>query len=165
MTTRLLLISIGLATYVTALGYALGGLWIWSPLIIAGGGLWWLGQRRRWGWTASVGLVFFTGAAAGGLWLDLAAGWALFGVVAALAAWDLDHFMQRLRDVGQVERARQFERRHLQRLFIVDGLGLFLATVALGVKIRLGFGAAFLLGLLAVLGLGRLIGFLRYESN
>jgi hypothetical protein len=44
-------------------------------------------------------------------------------------------------------------------------LGLLLAVVALGIKIQVGFGAAFLLGLLAVLGLSRAIRFLSRESD
>jgi hypothetical protein len=169
MTARLLPASIGLATCALALGYALGGLWAWTPLIVALGFLWLLGQWRGRGWMTSVGLVFFVGVATGGLWLDLAAGWMLFGMVAALSAWDLDYFAQRLRSVEWAEtlaeRRRDLERRHLWRLLLVDGLGLLLAAVALGVEVKLSFGAAFLLGLLAVLGLSQAIGFLRRESD
>jgi hypothetical protein len=168
-TAKSLPISIGLTTWALALGYARSGLWAWTSLIVALGGLWLLGQWRGWGWMASVGLVFFVVAAAAGLWLNLATGWMLLGVVAALATWDLDHFVQRLRSVGgdetPAEQWRELEQRHLRRLLIVDGLGLLLALVALEIKVKLSFGIAFSLGLLAVLGLSRVIGFLRRESE
>ena len=165
MTAKLLPASIGLATCALALGYALGGLLTKVPLLVTPGLLWLLGQRRGWGWTASVALVYFVGAAVTGLWLDLAAGWMLLSVMAALSAWDLDHFAQRLRGVGRVERERELEQAHLQRLLIVGGLGFLLAAVALGINVELGFCTASLLALLAILGLSRAIGFLRRESG
>jgi hypothetical protein len=114
---------------------------------------------------ASVALVLLIGAAAIGLWSGVAGGWALVGVAAALVAWDLDRFVWRMRAAGCVEGADVLERRHLQRLLTVGGTGLLLGAVALSLRIRLGFAAAFLLALLAVLGLSRVIGFLRREGD
>ena len=165
MAAKLLPVSIGLTACALALGYATSGLWTEALLIAALGFLWLLGRWYGWGWVASVALVFFVGAAVVGLWLNLGAGWMLLGVVAALCAWDLDHFVQRLMSVGRVERERELERAHLQRLLIVSGLGFLLAAVALGINVKLDFGAVFLLALLAVLGLSRAIGFLRRESG
>lgn len=164
-TVKPLPISIGLATCALALGYALSGLWIWTSLVAALGGLWLLGQHYRWGWVASMELICLVSVAAAGIWQNLAAGWMLLGVVAALTAWDLDHFAQRLRSVGRAEGARELKQRHLRRLMMVDGLGLLLAAIALEVKIELNFGVAFSLGLLAILGLSWVIGFLRRESD
>lgn len=169
MSARLLPGSTGVAACALALGFALGGVWTWTLFILAFAGLWLLGQWRGWGWIASLGLIFFVGTAAGGLWLGLAVSWMFLGAVAALVAWDLHHFVQRLRSVGggetQAARCRELEQSHLRRLLIVQGLGVLLAAVALGVKIDFGFGAAFLLGLLAVLGLGRAVAYLRRESD
>ena len=61
--------------------------------------------------------------------------------------------------------ARDLEQRHLQRLLTVDGLGLLLGAVALGIRIEVGFGTAFLLGLLAILGLSRAIRSIGGESD
>jgi hypothetical protein len=163
MTTHFLLISTVASTCTLAVGYALGGAWPGTLLILALGFLWLLDQWRGGGKVASVALVFFVGAAAVGLWLDLGDVWMLLGVVAALSAWDLDRFAQRQRNVGRVENVQQLERRHLRRLLIVDGLGLLLAAAG-GLKIKVSFGAALLLALLAVLGLSRAVGFLRRES-
>jgi hypothetical protein len=165
MTAKLLPIGTILATGALALGYGLGGLWGWTVFAISLGFLWLLGQRRGWDWMASVGLVLFVSVAAAGLCLGVGAGWMLFGLVAALSAWDLDHFAQRLRDTGRVEGVHDLERRHLGRLLTVDGLGLLLGAVALGIEVEFGFGVAFVLGLLAILGLSQAIGFLRRESD
>lgn len=165
MTARLLPITTALATCALALGYGLGGLWAGALLILGLGSLWLLGQSRGWSSMASVALVLFVGAGAAGLWLGLAGGWMLPGVVAALSAWDLDHFAQRLRSAGRVDRVRELERRHIRRLLIVDGLGLVLAVAALGIKVRFGFGVAFFLGLLAALSLSLVIGSMRREGD
>ena len=165
MAAKILPLTIGLATGVLALNYALSGLWSGMLLILALGLLWLIGQGRGWGGVASATFVVFVGAAVIGLWLGLAAIWMLLGVVAVLTAWDLDRFAGRLRDVGQVEGVQALERHHLQRLVVVDGLGLLLAAVALRIEINLSFGVTFLLGLLAVLGLSRVIGTLRSASD
>jgi hypothetical protein len=89
----------------------------------------------------------------------------LAGVVGALSAWDLNHFAQKMRKSGQVKGARALERRHLQRLLIVDGASLLLGAVALGARVEFSFGIALLLGVLATLGLTRAIGFLRRQGT
>lgn len=162
---RALFVSTGLATGLLALGYGLSGQWTWSPLIVAVGLLWLLGQWRGWGWVASVGLVVCAGIAILGFWADLGVGWLWFGMVAALTTWDLDHFVRRMRSVHRVERAGDLERRHLQRLLIVNGLSLLITAVALGIEIKFSFATALLLGALAVLGLSQAIGFLMRQSD
>ena len=165
MAAKLLLISTIIAIGALALGYGLVGLWTGAAFIMALGFLWLIGQRRGWGWMASAGLVFFVSAAAFGLWLGAGTGWMLIGVAAALSAWDLDYFTQRLSGVGRVGRTHNLEHRHLQRLLIVDILGLVLAIVALGIQVEFGLVTAMLLGLLTVLGLSRMVGFLRREGD
>ena len=165
MTARLLAITIGLAAIVLAMGYAVGGARTFSPILLAMGALWWIGQRRRWNFLASVALVGFVVAAAMGLWMGLPAGWMLVGVVAALSAWDLDHFARRLRGVERVEMRLALERFHILRLVSVDSLGLLLAWVALAVQYKLSFDVALVLGLVAVLGLSQMVSYLRRESD
>ena len=165
MTARLLPITIGLAEIVLAMGYAVGGTWKVLPILLAMGALWWIGQRRRWNFLASVALVGFVVAGALGLWVGLPAGWMLVGMVAALSAWDLDHFARRLRGVERVEMRLALERFHILRLVSVDGLGLLLAGVALAVQYKFSFDVALVLGLVAVLGLSQMISYLRRESD
>lgn len=158
-------IGISSATLILALGYALSSLWVGALIITAWGLLWLVGQRRGWDWTPALGLIFLMGMAAFGLWLDLSAALMLFGAVAALAAWDLDHFSQRLRRAERVEGQPQLERAHLWRLLIVSGSGLLLGGASLSLRVEFAFGWAFLLGLLAVVGLGRTIAYFRRESH
>jgi hypothetical protein len=165
MIQRLSLVSIGLATGALVSGYALGDLWAWTLPAIVLGLFWLVGQWRGWGWVPSVGLAFSTSLAAAGLLLQVGAGWMLFAVVAALTAWDLGHYAHWLGSVQRVEKARELERRHLQRLLIVDSLGLLLAAAALQLRAKLSFGVAVVLGLLVILGVSRAVGLLRGDSN
>jgi hypothetical protein len=158
------LASIGLAAGAIALGYGRGGVWRGTAFALGIGLLWLLDTQRNKGGMAPVGLVSLVGAAAVGLWLGVRAGWMLSGAVAALSAWDLDHFVRRLWRAGQTEKVRHLEATHLRRLAIVDGVALSIATVALGIRVTLGFGLALLLGGLAVLGLMWAVGSLRSED-
>ncbi len=158
-------ISIGLATLSLALGYGLSSLWAWTPLMVIIGLLWLVGQWYDWEGWASVGLILFIGAAAGGVWHDVAAGWLLGSVVAALIAWDLAHFSQHLNHAGHGENAAELKRTHLRRLLIVASLGLLLGGVALSLQLEFNFGWALLLGLLAILSLGWLISLTRGEAE
>jgi hypothetical protein len=154
-------ISIILATLSLGLGYAMGRLWAGAALSVALGVLWLLGRRRGRGWAASVGMTCFVGTAALGIWWQLSAPAMLVGSVAALAAWDLDHFTERMRSTDHVVGQDGMVRSHLRRLLIVSGIGLLLGGVALGVQIELSFGWALLLGASAILGLSRARGFAR----
>jgi hypothetical protein len=158
------LASIGLAAGAIALGYGRGEAWRGTAFALGVGLLWLLDTRREEGRMAPVGLVALVAAAAVGLWLGVRAGWMLFGAVAALSAWDLDHFARRLWRAGQVEKVRHLEATHLRRLAIVDGVALLIATVALGIRVTLGFGVALLMGGLAILGLTRAVGSLKSED-
>jgi hypothetical protein len=89
----------------------------------------------------------------------------LLGTVAALAAWDLDHFAFRLQDISRVEQRETLVTAHLQRLALVSGGGLLLGIGALLVQVRFSLGAAVLLGLLAILGLQQFLVMLRRESD
>lgn len=165
LTTGVLTISTVLSAGLLTWGYAGGSAWSWVPLIIAVGALWLAGQRYQWRWMASWALVFCVGFSAAGMWAALNEGLMLGGLIAALSAWDLDHFSQRLRQVAQDERTRSLERRHLVRLLVVDVVGLLVASLAFRIDLEFGLGIAFLLGLLAIVGLSRTISFLRRESD
>jgi hypothetical protein len=157
-------IGIGLASLTLACGYAINSLWVGAFISALIGFFWLIGQRRHWVWTASLGLILFIGMAAFGIWLELPAVLMLCGAVATLAAWDLDDFSMRLQRAKRVEGERQLVRSHLWRLLMVSALGLLLGGIALGVTVTFGFWWALLLGLVAILGLGRTIGLLRRES-
>jgi hypothetical protein len=140
-------------------------LWIWTLPSLGFATLWLLGHRRGLKWIPSLGLLLFIGLTAIGLWLTLSTVLMLLGMIAALATWDLDSFLQRLEGAERVDQRNDLERRHLQRLLIVEGAGIFLAFAGLSSDVSFGFGSALLLGLLAIVGLSRTIGFLRRESD
>jgi hypothetical protein len=166
LTATVLLASIGLSAGAIALGYERGGDRRGATLALAVGLLWILSTRYDWGgMAASLGLVGLVGVAALGLLPGLGAGWMVCGVVAALSAWDLDRFARRLGQAGQVEKVRRLEAVHLRRLAVVDGVALLIATVALGIRVEIGFGMALLLGGLAILGLSQMVGALRRETG
>ncbi|HEY43089.1 MAG TPA: DUF4175 domain-containing protein [Anaerolineae bacterium] len=165
MTRKLWYVSLGCATSALLAGYALGESWIWALPILGFSALWLLGQRRGLKWVPSLGLLLFIGLAAIGLWLTLAPGLMLLGMIATLAAWDLENFLRRVEGAERVDHRNDLERRHLRRLLMVEGSGTLLAVAALSVDVNFGFGSALLLGLLAIVGLSRTIGFLRRESD
>ena len=146
-------------------GFGPQGRWLWTAAVGLLAVLWLLGYWRGLAWVATVGLVGFAVTAALGLLTGLAAGWMVFGLLSALCAWDLHRFAQRLWSVERVEAQGDLERRHLQRLLAVAGLGLLTAFLALRIEVRLTFLMALLLGLLAVWGLSRAVATLRRESD
>jgi hypothetical protein len=154
-----------LATAALSAGYGLAGLWPW--LVAPGGlGLVWLGGYwRDWFWITPLGLIGFAVAAAAGLLQGLGAGWMVLGLVAALCAWDLHYLVRTLQALEPAKVHRRLEWSHIQRLSVVAGLSLVLAAVALTIEVRFTFLVALFLGLLAVWGLGRVVGFLRHESD
>jgi hypothetical protein len=166
---KALLASIGLSAGALALGYGLGGQWPGVVLAVSLGGLWWLNVKSSRDWLASALLLVVVALAAAGLWLDLDAGWLLAGLVGALCAWDLDHWVRQLRGVEWDEpsaaRRLALEKEHLRRLAAVAGVGLVLGLLALVVHVRLSFFLAVLLGLLIAWGLSRAVTILRRESD
>ena len=158
-------VSTVLATGLLAAGFGLHDTWNRALLVLAAGALWLLGQRLGWRWVASTVLIFFVLMAILGIWLAVPGEWLLLGWVAALSAWELEHFARGMADAGCVEDAQDLEQCHLRRLLIVDGLAVLLGGLALRIKVKIGFGAAFVLALLAVFGLSRAIRFLRYEED
>ena len=173
MTSKVLSTNIGVATVALAIGYTLTPWRVWSWLFVAVGALWLFGSRRNWRWIGSFSLVLFVGGAGVGLWAGLAAGslvglragWMLLGTVAALSAWDLNHFARRLAYIQHVEDRSELERQHLRRLLLVDGLSVSLASIPLAVSTEFGLSIALLLGLLVIGSLSRVVSFMRRESD
>lgn len=89
----------------------------------------------------------------------------LLGIIATLAAWDIEDFHQRMEGVERVDHRETLERKYLQRLLVIEGSGALLALAAVSISVTFSFGSALLLGLLAVVGLSRTIGFLQRESD
>jgi hypothetical protein len=178
MASRIRFLAIVLAAAALASGYMLKGGFaaatdggaaavygVGAVLALALGIIWLVGTWRRWLWAPTAGLVLGAGLAGYGLLQHAGAGWMLVGLVAALTAWDLDRFVQILSAVERIENRASLERRHLQRLVLVDGLGLLLGAVALLVRTRISLALMLLLGLVIVMGLYRAMSYLGRESG
>jgi hypothetical protein len=164
-TTKLLLLSIGLASGTLTLGYALTRLWVWTGLSIIIGLLWFLESRQYRDWSASFFLIGWIGMAAGGIRMGAGAGWMLVSLVAGLTAWDLHHFVYRLRLIQEREMLKRLEYAHLRRLLIVDGLGIVFAGLTLTIHLTVNFGITLVLAALAIVCLSQFLNFLRRESD
>ncbi len=162
---RISIIAICLATLSLGIGYAAARYWAMLPMFAFLCGLW-LGLRlQNWGWVHSIALLIYSGLAAFGLLARVPAVWMLICLLAALSAWDLEYFLRRVKSIEQEETARLLAQQHLQRLAAVDGVGLILAGAALAVQSRFSLGVGLVVGLLAILALSQVIGFLRRESD
>ena len=144
-------------------GFLLAGLWLWAVLPLALTATWWLLEPRRWTWLPSAELLAYLASAAAGLLLDLPAVLPLLTTVAALAAWDLQRFLQRLAPHPPDAHTARLQFLHLHRLLAVNALGLLLAALTLGLQFRLNLWLAILAGLTTILALGRLMGTLKLK--
>lgn len=165
MIANALTTSIILAASALAAAYGLGSLWLPAAALLILAALWILGLRAKRSWIGWLMLVLFAGAAAFGALLGLNPVLLVFGLIAAVSAWDLGEFARELWRADAVEQEQTLKGRHLRRLLVVDGLALLCALLTLSIQIRLSFGLALVLGLVALLGLSRAIGFLRRESD
>lgn len=157
--SRIVLLSLGTAALMLGIPLAAKGAWGLALASLSVGGLWAVGHLRGVSPAPGGFLGFLTLGALGTL-LDLREAM-LLGTVAALAAWDLDRFARRLRDVERVEDLEGLWSLHLRRLLPTLGMGLLLGGIALEGRIPLGLWGAILLGILGVLGIAQLLEGLR----
>jgi hypothetical protein len=150
------LLTIVLTTTSLMLGYA----WPVSgkTLILLGTGLWLWAVWGEWYRLTALIPLLFVGLAGLGVWQGGFTWLMLVSVVAALVAWDLSYFQQRLQQAAYIENEALLQRRHWHRLAIVAGLGLLLGSLPLTFSLNLSLGWAIILGLIMVIGLGRVIG-------
>jgi hypothetical protein len=159
---RLLPVTMLGSLAILAVRYALVGAPVAVIIVCAAGLLWLWGDRRSWRWAASAALATAVGMTIAGVLLGLEIGLMLLVVTLALSAWDLDDFAQRLRYAGATW---AHERAHLLRLAAADIVGLAIGAIALGVRIRLNFVVLIVLGILAIVALGWVIGFVRRAND
>lgn len=161
MTTIALFTSLVMGIAALTFGYMDGGYRYPAMMLVGFGFLWLLAQFRHWTWFSSIGLLVLTGTAAAGLWLELASGWMIVGVLGGLFTWDLSDFARRLRYIPPREDQHDLERFHLARLMVLAALGLLLASGAMIVQLRFTFEWAIFLVLIAVWGISQLVSWLR----
>lgn len=171
MTVALTAASVGLSVFSLALGFALTGLWSGTVAVVAAGAMWMLGQLRRAGqagalaWISSTGLVVMAIASAMAMMYGVGGGWSVLCLVAALVAWDLDQFAQRVRVAGRVDDLSGQEQHHIRRVLAVAGIGGLLGIVGLVLRVRLAFGLALLLAALVIVCLSLVIGYMRRAGD
>lgn len=135
-----------------AVAFAWAGLWeaglLWAGVVLAWG---WLQGRRR--WAQHAGLAVCCLAAALGFNVSAPPLALLASLCAALCAWDLGNFRERLA-AAQAESG--LIRRHLGLLLLAVLVGFMAGAMALQVQIDLTFTAAVALVLTLFVSLGRL---------
>jgi hypothetical protein len=152
----MLSIILGIASL--SIGYAQAGASGYSLWFLLLGVIWLITHYRKWYWFSSVALLLMIVAAAYGVWLEFPAVWMILGALGGLLGWDLSDFARRLSYASPMDDIQGMERRHLERVGIVAGLGLVIALLSVLIHIqRLAFEVAVALVLLAALGLTRLV--------
>lgn len=159
------MVSIGVATLGLLYGFFVSNHWIWVLLIATSGLFWVYGWLRKLEMLSSLLLVGFTALSVLGILINLPPFGFLIGLLAALSAWDLDRFEQRIRQAGKIENERAVVLKHFLNLAAVDGLGLIVGSMALLLRIRLDFGLVLLVGLVAVIGLSLVFNYIKREIS
>ena len=148
-----------------AAAFAIPDAWWFSLGVVFFGGLWFAANRRGVGGLGSLLLFAFLLSATVGFLIGAPAALLLLTALGALGAWDLDQFLNRLRSVERVEYESGLGRDHLRRLLLVEGIGLLAGGLALTVRFALAFWWIVLLALLAVIGISRVVAFVRKETE
>ncbi len=137
-----------LAIAVPALGTFVRGVWPVALVFFVAGGFW-LGGRR-WAWVSGASFVLCVVGLVLASLLDVGLLWLLPGMIAALAAWDLDAFIVRLASVERVEHESVLVRAHLQRLGLLCAVSLLVSGVVSLMRLHLSFGLTLALALVVV---------------
>ena len=157
--------AIVLATLPLAVAGALQVSLSWAGGQVLFGLLWLVALWRGWRWIGAPALIWVVIASA----LEILWGSSplpgLLAVLAALAAWDLEHQRWRLEHSGLVPDAASLMHTQRLRLLVVLVLGLLIGGLGLLQQFQLSFGWAALLGLLVLLGLSGALRVLRHEPR
>lgn len=167
MTTirRIYAIHLLVATAALAGGFALQNLWPVALGVVLVCGLWLLAHLRGVSGLEGLALFVFFLADGVGVYLGLPGWLGLLAAVACLGAWDLDHFIQRLRSVERVAFESGLGHEHLRRLGLVELVAFVTGLLALIARARIPFWWEILLVILLALGLGQIIGFVRKQAG
>lgn len=147
-------VLVAAAAVAIAIPFALDGAWPWAVAAVVLGIFWMIVPAHSYDWTASLGLIGFTLLAGAVILRYSMTFWALAGVLAALAAWDLSSLMQRLALTEDIRDGASFLRAHLLQLSAVLIGAWILALLAMQVTIPVGFLWSLALILLLALSLG-----------
>lgn len=125
------------------------------------GGVWATGVILQRDWTRTIAVPGLIIVAAGATFTRIAPLVPLAGLVMTLVAWRLADLDRRLALADVIVDERSLRRPHLTRLLIVAGVAFALGSLATVVRVETGVMGALAAGILAVVGLSRLVVFLR----
>lgn len=134
-----LLICIGLCTMLLSITPLFSTWWIFSPVSMAIGTIWFLFELRPVRYVRDVAFVVMTILSALQLISGISSLLFLITALLSLAAWDLSRFCQRLKDTEISETRSKIEKRHMKRLAIVIILGLSIAGLAFTIRLQFNF--------------------------
>jgi hypothetical protein len=151
-----------------ALGFGFNRLWAIVIVDIVVGIAWFMFDRRDRRWPSGIMLCGITAQAVLGMVLQIETILMLLAVSAGLAAWDIEHFFNRLKNVHSQETLLELRGKYLRRLLMVNGSGFLFSAAALLVralllqyKVHIVFGGAFSVAVLLGLALIMVVTFLR----
>jgi hypothetical protein len=153
MLRRLTFLSIVFATISLVSGFLLSGNAAGVFLSLLVGLAWVVLELLNRHWAASPGLALMVIFAAVGAFQEYFSVLDALAVVAALCAWDLARFRQRLKLVEDAPTWSQAIRSHVRRLLMVNAAGLGFAALAIAVQLRGAFGVAWFLAVGAIIAL------------
>lgn len=165
MIERLLILCVSIASLSLTAGLALTQTWSWIPLPLLWPFLWLIGHRRKWVWIADAAFAVYGILAIICVWLEVHPWWVLVGIISTLSAWDSAGFLQRVSASQSQAETRQLSYGHLRRVLPVMIAGFSFAALTLNLDITLDFSGILLLGIIAILTISRMIGFLRRVSD
>ncbi|MCL6542107.1 MAG: hypothetical protein K6T87_16240 [Roseiflexus sp.] len=127
---------------------ALGGVWVTGAIL----------QRE---WTRAIAMPGLIVVAAGATFTQVAPLVPLAGLIMTLVAWRLADLDRRLALTDMIVDERSLRRVHFIRLLIVAGVAFVAGSLATVVRVEIGSMGALIAGVLAVVGLSRLVVLLR----
>lgn len=161
MTLVALLSSIVISSASLAWGYSQRGFGSFAVWVLVFGAGWVFAVFQDWKWYSWIALACATILSAFGLWFSFVPGWMFAGGIFALFAWDMFDFRQRLRLMAEDDDTRGIERRHILRVSLLAFLGMALASLTMLVRVQFTLEWSALLVIVALLGLGQLVGWLK----
>lgn len=152
------------AALALAAGYGLvGAFWaVAAALLVAAS--WVIGRQRNKRWVTSGSFTLLVLLSALSPLFGAAPGWPIAAVVFSLIGWNQGHFARLVASVERVDGKELIEQRYRRRLMATAALGAMLAGLTPLIQLNFGFGIALFLGVIAILGFGRAIAYLRRES-
>ena len=151
------LLTLIAASLTLLLAYGMELLWLGAISALGLGLIGWLGQyKQKWSWTIHLFLIGVVVLVMFGVLLDLRLYLLMPALLAALAAWDLGRYQQRLKDVSDSESIQRIEKRHLGLLALALVSGGIIASIVLTTHIQIGFGITLVFGVILVISLGQI---------